>query len=201
MGHVSHSLRFTANRKAILSAIGSGKAIGDVLCNSPSEQSKTALRLPPLRGGTWMWDAVECGIQVLEGDGEAFRRVLVLITDGKTNGGFATATSATEMARRSNVLIYAAGLRGIGGRDGPLLRDLTQSTGGAYLPLDEGQDFTPAFKRIAEELHGQYILGFEARPGSTGKLRVTVSREDLTVRARKGYVVPSGKLVAETSKD
>jgi hypothetical protein len=140
-----------------------------------------------------MWDAIECGVKVLQTDGEAFRRVLVLVTDGKTNGGYATASSATRRANEAGVLVFATGLIGMGGRDGPLLRELTRSTGGLYLPLDEKTDYLATFQRIAEELHGQFLLAFESEPGRSGSLKVAVNRPDLTVRSRRGYAVPPRK--------
>jgi len=184
-GEVSYAWGFTANRKKILEAIDVAMQGGDIPCSlGPGK---------PRIGGTWMWDAVECGIKVLRTDGEAFRRVLVLVTDGKENGGYATASSATRLANEVGVLLYAVGLQGIDGRDGALLRDLSQATGGGYLPLEEKGNYDPAFRRIAEELHGQYVLAFESQPGASGKLSVTVSRPGLKVRARHGYQIAVGK--------
>jgi VWFA-related protein len=186
---ITYGSRFTANRSRILTAIEEAMVGGDLLCDPPSRPRNTIPR--PVMGGTWMWDAIECGIRVLGNDGEAFRRVLLLVTDGKTNGGYAKPSTAMQLAKREGVLIYAVGLLGTHGRDGELLRDLTVETGGAYLPLEEKDDFVPPFQRIAAELHGQYILAFETAPGASGRLTVKVSNPALSVRSRKGYVVPA----------
>ena len=191
---IATSARFTANRKKILDGITNAMMGGELLCRPPSKPQIEDRGLPlAKRGGTWMWDAIECGIQTLQTDGEAHRRVLVLVTDGKENGGYATGESAKRMANNVGVLVYAVGLQGIRGRADTLLQDLTLSTGGAYLPLEEKDDFGPPFRRIAEELHAQYILGFESKPGAFGSLQVTVKTPGLTVRSRRGYVVPPVK--------
>jgi len=183
---INHELGFTANRMLILKAIDDAMMLGAVPCVNGTGQPKP--------GGTWMWDAIECGIKVLRRDGEAFRRVLVLVTDGKENGGYATGSTAIQLATQSGVLIYAVGLKGVGGRADALLRDLTAATGGGYLPIEqpkegEKSDYRPAFKQIAEELHGQYVMAFDSKPGASGKLSVTVNKPGLKVRARRGYQV------------
>ena len=45
-----------------LDAIDQGMAGGEVPCSLPSQPAST--RTLPRFGGTWMWDAVECGIKV-----------------------------------------------------------------------------------------------------------------------------------------
>jgi Ca-activated chloride channel homolog len=187
------SATFTANRRRILDTIQSAllpMGFGSertVPCTPPSKPTHAVLGLPR-PGGTWMWDAVECGIRALETDGEAFRRALILVTDGKEEGGYATKASALEMANRVGVLVYAVGLRGTLGRADSRLQDLTRESGGGYYPLEDGQDFASAFKRIAEELHGQYVLGIESEARAKGPLNVAVNRPGVTVRATKGVV-------------
>jgi len=185
-GDVTVSLRFTANRERILRGIDGAIAGADVPCDPPSRPPRSNSFV---RGGTALWDGVECGVLALLRDGEAVRRVIMLVTDGIDNASSATEASATAFANREGVLIYAVGLFGTGGRYGSLMRDLTAATGGGYYPLENKSDFPKAFRRIGEELHTQYILGFEAvRPGVSGTLKVSVKQPGLTVRARKNYV-------------
>ena len=188
-GKIETAWGFTANRKKILEAID----VATIGSGSPcitGTGTPTGLQ----NGGTWLWDAVECGIKAVMRDGEAFRRVLVLVTDGVVHGGFATAGSATTLAVREGVLVYAVGISGEEGRADGLLAGLAKETGGGFLPLNvtdpkQQRDYTPAFQRIAEELHAQYVIAFDAPAGSSGKLTVTVSNPELKVRARKGYTV------------
>jgi hypothetical protein len=48
------------------------------------------------------------------------------------------------------------------------------------------------FARVADELHRQYLIGFEPQKvdGKTHALEVRVTGEGLTARARKSYVAP-----------
>ena len=182
---VAVSFRFTANRERILNGIDGAIKGADVPCDPPSRPARNGVM--KFRG-TALWDGVECGVLALLRDGEAVRRVIMLVTDGIENGSWATQGSAEASANRAGVLIYAVGLFGTGGRAGNLLRDVTAATGGGYFPLENKADFPKAFQRIGEELHTQYILGFEPKQaGMSGNLKVSVKPQGLTVRARKNY--------------
>jgi hypothetical protein len=49
-----------------------------------------------------------------------------------------------------------------------------------------------AFARVADELHGQYLLGFTPprRDGKTHDVEVRVTAKGLKARAKKSYVAP-----------
>jgi hypothetical protein len=53
-----------------------------------------------------------------------------------------------------------------------------------------------AFDRLAREISGYYLLGLEPGPrdrdGKDHELKVTVTRPDVTVRARRSVVIPTG---------
>jgi hypothetical protein len=53
---------------------------------------------------------------------------------------------------------------------------------------------------VAQELHSQYVLGFEPtqRDGKVHKLDVRVKKAGMTARARKSYLASTGK---PTSQD
>jgi len=72
----------------------------------------------------------------------------------------------------------------------PGLATLAAATGGGYFELTSTKDLNTTFKRIAEELHHQYLLGFAPTTldGKTHKLTVTVRDTSLAVRARKTYL-------------
>ena len=75
----------------------------------------------------------------------------------------------------------------------PNLAELASVGGGGYFELHGTDDLTTTFKRIAEELHHQYLLAFtaEALDGKTHTLEVRVHQPGLTARARKSYVAGS----------
>jgi VWFA-related protein len=174
--------RFYAHRGRILDAVRYAAGGAGLRCTPPS-----AGFAPSRRGaGSAVWDAVECGIQALEKDGEAVRRVVLAITDGVDNASYATSMSAAAYANQAGVMVYAVGMGSF--LSAGALRNLVAATGGGYIALDERRDFTEAFRTIGDELHRQYLLGFE--PGDSPahrRLEVSVRNPDLTVRARRGY--------------
>jgi hypothetical protein len=108
-------------------------------------------------------------------------------------------------------MVYAVGMRsrnmqprppgmGPGGLQAMMMADLpdpglarvAQETGGGYLEIRFGQDLSTAFARVADELHGQYLLGFAPpkRDGKVHDIDVRVSQRGVTARARKSYVAP-----------
>jgi VWFA-related protein len=177
---ITYSSRFTANKRIIQEGIRDAMMGGEMICKLPSATGSSARP-----GGTWMWDAVECGVRVVSSDGEAFRRILLLVTDGMINGGYATESSALHRATDAGVLVYATGLRGVMGLDSPLLTGFTRATGGWYVTLKKGEDFTPIFKRIGEELHNQYVMSFLSTDAAQ-PVQVRVKDPELKVRTQRG---------------
>ena len=71
------------------------------------------------------------------------------------------------------------------------LMDLAERSGGRYYDVATIKDTGEAFERIAEELRRQYLLGYypanQAPDGTLRKIRVSVDRTEVAVRAREGY--------------
>ena len=76
----------------------------------------------------------------------------------------------------------------VGPDDG--LPKIAAATGGGYFQLSSTNEVASTFKRVAEELHHQYALGFTPATldGKLHKLEVHVSDGGVTVRARKNYL-------------
>jgi hypothetical protein len=137
--------------------------------------------------------------------------------DGKDSGpiGFreryVSQAEVIDRARRDDVMVYAVGMRsrgprqnlpgiGPGGLQAALMADLpdpglalvAEQTGGGYAEIRFGQDLGAAFAGIADELHGQYLLGFAPpkRDGKVHDIDVRVATRGLKPRARKSYVAP-----------
>jgi VWFA-related protein len=70
------------------------------------------------------------------------------------------------------------------------LPKIAAATGGSYFALTSTADLPSTFKRVADELHQQYALGFTpmALDGKRHTLDVRLSVSGLTARARKSYV-------------
>ena len=73
------------------------------------------------------------------------------------------------------------------------LRTLADDSGGGYFEVSDTDDLSDLFKRVAEELHRQYVIGFEppVNDGKVHKIKVQVKRPGLTVQARQTYVAAS----------
>jgi hypothetical protein len=71
------------------------------------------------------------------------------------------------------------------------LERLDHESGGATFP-NPGKNTSEVFARIESDLRGMYVLGFvtpqNARDGKFHKLDVKVSRNDVVVRSRAGYL-------------
>ena len=78
------------------------------------------------------------------------------------------------------------------------LRVLSDETGG--FAAINSNDFTTAFNRMRDENSNYYLLGYypanDRRDGRFRKIEVRVARPGIQVRARKGYVAPTGKPAA-----
>lgn len=187
-GSVLVSSRFTANRERILGRVAEMIQGADLPCVPPSKATAPVSpnAAAARRGGSAVWDGVECAIEALERDTEAIRRVVLVITDGMDNSSYGTAVTAANLATRSGVIVYAVGLsRGLVAYE---LQSLAASSGGSYFSLDGRSEFTEAFRQVGEELRAQYLLGFEpSQPGASGQLKVGVTRPGLLVRARQAY--------------
>jgi len=70
------------------------------------------------------------------------------------------------------------------------LPKIAAATGGGYFELTNTNDLASTFRRVADELHRQYLLGFEPEQldGKTHRLEVRVKRPGMTSRARRSYV-------------
>ena len=68
---------------------------------------------------------------------------------------------------------------------------MAEETGGGYFELKDTDDLGPTFTRVAQELHSQYLLGFEPQTdGKVHKIEVRVTRPGLVARGRRSYQAP-----------
>jgi Ca-activated chloride channel family protein len=77
----------------------------------------------------------------------------------------------------------------------PGLRELAAESGGGYFELTDTETLGPAFARVADELHRQYLIGFAA-PEADGRLHtleVRVKDPSMRPRARRSYQAPQGR--------
>jgi Ca-activated chloride channel homolog len=167
-------------------------------------------------GPTPLWNAVNVGItSLLRQEG---RRVILVFTDGvdlPMNSNSVSLRDVMKRAQEEDVMVYAIGLASrvpaprnrVSGRGGSVrdglrggrqmvvqqpdegLKKIAMESGGGYFELSSANDLGATFARVADELHQQYLIGFEppALDGKAHKLEVKVKRI-ASVRARRTYV-------------
>jgi len=166
---------------------------------------------------TPLWRAADEAMTAF-GDEADERRVILVLSDGKDSGpafGFrqriVSQVEVIERARRDDVMIYGIGMRSRGARarqpgigpgalqaaltadlPDPGLARVAEEAGGGYTEIRFGQDLGAAFAQVADELHSQYLIGFEPprRDGKVHDIEVRVSQRGLKPRAKKSYVAP-----------
>jgi VWFA-related protein len=165
---------------------------------------------------TPLWRALDEAMDTFDHEAEE-RRVILVLSDGKDSGPtdfrqhVVSQAEVIDRARADSVMVYAIGMRsrpqhqappgiGPGGLQAALLRDLpdpglarvAEETGGGYAEIRYGEDLGAAFARVADELHGQYLLGIAPpkRDGKVHDLDVRTTSKGLKPRARKSYVAP-----------
>jgi Ca-activated chloride channel family protein len=156
--------------------------------------------------GTKLYDGIEASLEALRP--VTGRRVVLVFTDGEDTASRMGMKDVMDRAREDEVMLYAIGLESvmaIGGRQQRTrpdrgLKKLAEETGGGYFELKRTDELGPTFTRVAQELHSQYVLGFEPtqRDGKVHKLDVRVKKAGMTARARKSYLASTGK---PTSQD
>jgi VWFA-related protein len=133
--------------------------------------------------------------------GELRRRALVLLSDGEDTASLVSDDQVLELARKTEINIYAISLRAKAAPDrsrlkfsqaAHLLTALTNDTGGQVHFPNSISELDAVYDRIAEELRSQYSLGYvSSNKRSDGKWRRIVvrvpTREDLKVRHKLGY--------------
>jgi Ca-activated chloride channel family protein len=146
--------------------------------------------------GTRLWDAVGASYDELKGvEG---RKVVLVFTDGDDTTSKLGLGTVTDRGRDEDVMVYAIGLeseffdgqRLVRTKPDRGLRRIADETGGGYFELKKSADLAPTFTRVAQELHSQYVLGFEAKQldGRVHKLAVRMKQPGMTARARRSYV-------------
>ena len=168
-------------------------------------------------GPTPLWASMNAAMSSLEA--ESGRRVIVVVTDGydsyvrppdptRMQRMNTTQNAPTPMrsvfddvmsrAARDQFMVYAVSygpaLNSYGKSLGePLdtgIKTLARETGGGFREFGTTQDAVQAMVEVAEELHHQYLLGFEqsSADGKVHRVDVRVKRSGVTATATKSYL-------------
>ncbi len=147
-------------------------------------------------GWTALYDALGTyldGAQQQDG-----RKVLVMYTDGGDTRSALRFGDTLDLLKASQVTVYAIGLvENTGSARAQLqmtLRRIAETTGGQAFFPSEMKEVESAYDKVLAEINGQYHLGYTstntATDGAWRKVEIKVKRNDLRIRARKGYYAP-----------
>jgi len=151
------------------------------------------------KGMTTLNDAIVEASKTLA-DRPEQRKAIVILSDGMDTYSKASSGKALESALAIGATIYAVDMSSldIAGstkrQSAASLKEFAEKTGGRFVATPGGPALRDAFSGIAEELGHQYTISYrpanKKRDGKWRTLDVKLSREDLTVRTRKGYRAP-----------
>jgi Ca-activated chloride channel family protein len=169
------------------------------------EDIRAVLGAAKPKGNTALADAIYMGLAKLRSS-KYPRKALLIISDGGDNNSRHSLRQIKRIAREADTQIYAIDIC-----DAPALlvtqkleerfgrqwlTDVTESTGGRTIVLDNPDGIPEAAARASVELRNQYILGYRPQqkpsPHKWRKIKVRVSRSEdflpLQVYYRTGYM-------------
>jgi Ca-activated chloride channel family protein len=198
---------------AALYSVQTGTRLEQPLTKDVSRLVQAIENFPAPTGATALLDAIITASQYLRE--VAGRRVIVIVSDGEDTISDATFDETVKAAQAANCQVFIVktkdfeNFKRTGERGGNAnirvlaaehrMRELTAQTGGeVYSPIDE-RELDQAFNQVSAELSQQYVLSYypENETDKRGEFR-TISlavktRQNLTLRTRKGYYVPKNK--------
>jgi Ca-activated chloride channel homolog len=177
----------------------------NMLQDFTSDSNKLAKQIMNLKaaGGTALYDAIYrvCDEKMIREQG---RKAIIILSDGDDESSNITLSQATEIALRSEAIIFAisvskGGFFGVGGEDregDSVLKGLAQETGGRIFFPFQVDDLDGNFRQINQELRSQYNIGYlstnPTRDGNYRKLEIKIPERGLKLNYRKGYYAPAG---------
>jgi VWFA-related protein len=174
---------------------------------SPENEQRIANGDDPLpkdvdpSGYTGIWDALWMTMnELLSRAPEGTRRAIILLSDGDDTSSTIKKQDAIDLAVRSDVVIYAIGIRDPNFPEGKLdsgaLKKVADRTGGrAFFPVDSNE-LRAAFTQIDQELRSQYVVAYsptnKTRDGSYRRVKIeivnpTLRKDKVQLLYREGY--------------
>ena len=168
-----------------------------------------AVRSTTAGGSTSLYNALYISIKTLRtveapSPDEIRRQAVVVLSDGEDTSSLLGYEEVLDLAKRSETVIYAIGLRsprqetGRGFHEAEfVLRQLAQETGGRVFFPGTIAELPGIYDQIWEELSSQYSLGYTSsnprRDGQWRRVVVRVTRQALQSRTKQGYYAPTAR--------
>ena len=166
-----------------------------------------AIRKTSAGGSTSLYNAIYIALKdlkkiVAKNVEEIRRRAIVVLSDGEDTSSLLPFDEVLDLAKRSETVIYAIGLRGNEATESKgfkeaefTLRQLSQETGGRAFFFNQIADLSKVYSEISEELSSQYTVGYTSknarRDGGWRRVVVRVNGKPLQARTKQGYFAPT----------
>jgi Ca-activated chloride channel family protein len=166
-----------------------------------------AIRSTTPNGSTSLYNALYIALKELKRTkalpttSDAIRRqAIVLLSDGDDTSSLIEFDQVLDLAKRSEVVIYAIGLRAgeIQRREFKeaefVLKQLAAETGGRAFFVTDARELAKIYQGIWDELSSQYAIAYSSanpkRDGAWRRIQVRLLRPNVTPRTKLGYYGP-----------
>jgi len=162
-----------------------------------------AIRRTHVGGSTSLYNAIYVALSELKRvrfstPDQVRRQAIVVLSDGEDTSSLIAYEDVLESAKRSEVAVYAIGLRSKEDRPSRgfneaefVLKTLAQETGGQVFFVEDITQLPGIYQRIADELANQYSIGYTSknlkRDGAWRAIVVKVNRPSTLARTKRGY--------------
>jgi Ca-activated chloride channel family protein len=166
-----------------------------------------AIRTTTPNGSTSLYNALYIALKELKkvktkAPTDIRRQAIVLLSDGDDTSSLIEFDQVLDLAKRSEVVIYAIGLRAgeIARREFKeaefVLKQLANETGGRAFFVNDARELAKIYQGIWDELSSQYALAYSSgnpkRDGAWRRVQVRLLRPNITARTKLGYYGPTG---------
>ena len=166
-----------------------------------------AIRTTTPNGSTSLYNALYIALKELKkvraaSTSDIRRQAIVLLSDGDDTSSLIEFDQVLDLAKRSEVVIYAIGLRQgeIARREFKeaefVLKQLATETGGRAYFVTDARELAKIYLGIWDELSSQYAIAYSSanpkRDGAWRRIQVRLLRPNITGRTKQGYYGPTG---------
>lgn len=166
-----------------------------------------AIRTTSPDGSTSLYNALYISLKELKkvkatAMSDIRRQAIVLLSDGDDTSSLIEFEEVLDLAKRSETVIYAIGLR-----QGELarkefkeaefvLKQLANETGGRAYFVNDARELQKIYQSIWDELSSQYSIAYSSgnpkRDGAWRRIQVRLLRPNASARTKQGYYGPTG---------
>lgn len=124
--------------------------------NTDKSSAQAAINSITPNGDTYLYSAVAEAVEHLQGTGG--RRVVIALTDGRSNDQQMTADESTTLAKEAGVPVYTIGLGG--DVDERQLQKLAEATDGQYFYTPGPEQLQELYRDLAHALQNEYSFTY-----------------------------------------